>query len=143
MSENTGQKKEKTLVQRWTDWLTGRSKTRPSNEASYGKGMDKVVMKLPRSVEEQFKIVNMMHLIEQYPNDYKARLEFFNMIAPYGSTLNQQVSMEILGYAGVETYISMYCDLLLRPLSQGAANKLEETILQILPEIADKTESTK
>lgn len=132
--------KKKTIWERWTDWLSGRSKTRPSNEASYGKDMDKVTMKLPRSVEEQFKLVNMMHLIDQYPNDYKARLEFFNMIAPYGTTLNQPISMEILGYAGVETYIYMYSDLLLRPLSQGAATKLEETIMEILPTM---TESTK
>ena len=133
-------KEKKTILERWTEWLAPRSKTRPSNEASYGKGMDKVTMKLPRSVEEQFKLVNMMNLLDQYPYDYKTRLEFFNMIAPYGSTLNQTVSMEILGYAGTETYISMYCDLLLRPLSQGAATKLEETILEILPAM---TESTK
>lgn len=134
------EQKKKTIWDRWIDWLTGRSKTRPSNEASYGKGMDKVTMKLPRSVEEQFKMVNMMNLVDQYPYDYKTRLEFFNMIAPYGTTLNQTVTMEILGYAGVEVYISMYSDLLLRPLSQGAATKLEETIMQILPEM---TESTK
>lgn len=134
------EQKKKTIWKRWIDWLTGRSKTRPSNEASYGKGMDKVTMKLPRSVEEQFKMVNMMNLVDQYPYDYKTRLEFFNMIAPYGTTLNQTVTMEVLGYAGVEVYISMYSDLLLRPLSQGAATKLEETIMQILPEM---TESTK
>ena len=134
------EEKKKTVWERWTEWLTPRSKTRPSNEASYGKDMDKVLMKLPRSVEEQFKLVNMMHLVDQYPNDWKTRLEFFNMIAPYGTTLNQTVTMEVLGYAGVETYISMYCDLLLRPLSQGAATKLEQTIMQILPEM---TESTK
>jgi len=133
-------KKQKTIWERWTEWLTGRSKTRPSNEASYGKGMDKVSMKLPRSVEEQFKLVNMLNLVEQYPNDWKTRLEFFNMIAPYGTTLNQTVTMEVLGYAGVEVYISMYSDLLLRPLSQGAATKLEETIMEILPQL---TESTK
>ena len=62
------------------------------------------------------------------------------MISQYGTTLNQTVSMELLGYDGTETYISLYCDLLLRPLSQGAATKLQETILKILPEM---TESTK
>ena len=134
------EKKKKSILDRWTEWIMGRSKTRPSNEYSYGKGMDKVTMKLPRSVEEQFKLVNMMNVLEQFPNDYKLKLDFFNMIAPYGSTLNQTVTMELLGYAGTETYISMYCDLLLRPLSQGAATKLQDTIMEILPEL---TESTK
>lgn len=134
------EKKKKSILDRWTEWIMGRSKTRPSNECSYGKGMDKVTIKLPRSVEEQFKLVNMMNVLEQFPNDYKLKLDFFNMIAPYGSMLNQTVTMELLGYAGTETYISMYCDLLLRPLSQGAATKLQDTIMEILPEL---TESTK
>ena len=133
-------KEKKSLFDRWSEWLTSRSKTRPSNEVSYGSGVDKVTMKLPRNVEEQFKLVNMMQVLEQYPNDYKLKLDFFNMIAPYGTTLNQTVTMEILGYDGTETYISLYCDLLLRPLSQGAATKLQETIMKILPEM---TESTK
>lgn len=132
--------KKKSLFERWGEWIGGRSKSRPSNEFSYGTGMDKVTMKLPRNVEEQFKLVNMMQVLDQFPNDYKLKLEFFNMIAQYGTTLNQQVSMELLGYDGTETYISLYCDLLLRPLSQGAATKLQETILKILPEM---TESTK
>ena len=134
------EKKKKSILERWSEWISGRSKTRPSNEYSYGKGMDKVTIKLPRSVEEQFKMVNMMNVLEQFPNDYKLKLEFFHMIAPYGSMLNQTVTMELLGYAGTETYISMYCDLLLRPLSQGAATKLQDTIMEILPEM---TESTK
>ena len=132
--------KEKTLFERWGDWITGRSKSRPANEFSYGKGMDKVTMKLPKSVEEQFKLVNMMQALEQFPNDYKLKLDFFNMIAPYGTTLDQPVSMDILGYAGVELYISMYIDLLLRPLSQGAATAIQNTITEILPTL---TESTK
>ena len=125
--------KSKSLIERWEEWIKGRSKTRPANEFSYGKGMDKVTMKLPRSVEEQFKMVNMMEILERFPNDYKLKLEFFNVIAPYGTILNQQVSMELLGYAGTETYISMYIDLLLRPLSQGATTKIQETILEVLP----------
>ena len=133
-------KEKKSLFERWGEWLTGRAKTRPTNEFSYGKDMDKVTMKLPRSVEEQFKLVNMMHVLDQFPNDYKLKLEFFNMIAPYGTTLNQTVTMKNLGYDGTETYISLYCDLLLRPLSQGAATKLQEMIMKILPEM---TESTK
>lgn len=131
---------KKSLLARWGDWIKSRSKSRPSNEYSYGKGMDKVTMKLPKSVEEQFKLVNMMQALEQFPNDYKLKLDFFNMIAPYGTTLNQPVSMDILGYAGVETYISMYIDLLLRPLSQGAAIAIQNTIMEILPNL---TESTK
>ena len=55
------EKKKKSIFERWSEWIMGRSKTRPSNEYSYGKGMDKVTMKLPRSVEEQFKMVNMMN----------------------------------------------------------------------------------
>ena len=102
--------------------------------------MDKITIKLPRSVEEQFKMVNLMNVLEQFPNDYKLKLEFFHLIAPYGSVLNQPVTMELLGYAGTETFISMYCDLLLRPLSQGAATKLQDTIMEILPEL---TESAK
>ena len=133
-------KEKKSLLERWGDWISGRSKSRPSNELSYGTGMDKVTMKLPRSVEEQFKLVNMMQVLDQFPNDYKLKLEFFNMIAQYGTTINQTVSMELLGYDGTETYISLYCDLLLRPLSQGAATKLQDTIMKILPEM---TESTK
>lgn len=97
-------------------------------------------MRLPKSVEEQFKLVNMMEVLDQFPNDYKLKLEFFNMIAQYGTTLDQPVSMTLLGYDGTETYISLYCDLLLRPLSQGAATKLQETITEILP---NTTESTK
>lgn len=131
---------KKSLIDRWTEWIGGRSKTRPANEFSYGKDMDKVTIRLPKSVEEQFKLVNMMQVLDQFPNDYKLKLEFFNMIAQYGITLDQPVSMTLLGYAGVETYISMYCDLLLRPLSQGAATKLQETIMEVLPAT---TESTK
>lgn len=129
--------KKKNLLDRWVEWLGLRSKTRPSNEFSYGKGMDKVTIKLPRSVEEQFKLVNMMEVLDQYPNDYKLKLEFFNMIAPYGTTMNQPVNMTLLGYAGTETYISLYCDLLLRPLSQGAVTNLQETIMSILPEMTE------
>ena len=133
-------KENKSIISRWGDWLKGRSKTRPSNEVSYGRGMDKVTIRLPKSVEEQLKLVNMMQVMEQFPNDYKIKLEFFSMTAPYGTTLNQQVTLDILGYAGVEVYISMYCDLLLRPLSQGAATKLEETILEILPQMTESEE---
>lgn len=133
-------KEKKSLLDRWSEWLGIRTKSRPSNEFSYGKGMDKVTMRLPKSVEEQFKLVNMMEVLDQFPNDYKLKLEFFNMIAQYGTTLDQPVSMTLLGYDGTETYISLYCDLLLRPLSQGAATKLQETITEILPKM---TESTK
>ena len=132
--------KKKTVLERWAEWISGRTKNRPSNEVSYGKDMDKVTMRLPKSVEEQLKLVNLMQVMEQFPNDYKVKLEFFRMVAPYGTTLNQQVTLDILGYAGAEVYISMYCDLLLRPLSQGAASKLEETIMEMLPEM---TESAK
>lgn len=133
-------KEKKSLLDRWSEWLGLRGKSRPSNEFSYGKGIDKVTMRLPKSVEEQFKLVNMMTVLDQFPNDYKLKLEFFNMIAQYGTTLDQPVSMTTLGYDGTETYISLYCDLLLRPLSQGAATKLQETIKEILP---STTESTK
>ena len=133
-------KEKKSLLDRWSEWLGIRAKSRPSNEFSYVKGMDKVTMRLPKSVEEQFKLVNMMTGLDQFPNDYKLKLEFFNMIAQYGTTLDQPVSMTTLGYDGTETYISLYCDLLLRPLSQGAATKLQETIKEILP---STTESTK
>lgn len=131
--------KKKSLTERWTEWLGRRGKSRPANEFSYGKGIDKVTMRLPRSVEEQFKLVNMMEVMDNFPNDYKLKLEFFNLIAPYGTIMNQTVSMELLQYDGVETYISLYIDLLLRPLSQGAATKLQETILQILPETMEST----
>lgn len=131
--------KKKSLFERWSEWIGSRSKTRPTNEFSYGRGADKVIMKLPRSVEEQFKLVNMMKVIDQYPNDYKLKLEFFNMIAPYGTTLGQTVTMDLLEYTGTETYISMYCDLLLRPLSQGAATKLQNTILDMLPELTTES----
>lgn len=133
-------KEKKSLLDRWMEWLGIRSKSRPSNEFFYGKGMDKVTMRLPKSVEEQFKLVNMANVLEQFPNDYKLKLEFFNMIAPYGTVMNQQVNMTLLGYAGTETYISLYCDVLLRPLSQGAEADLQEKIMEILPEM---TESTK
>lgn len=130
---------KKTLYERWSEWLAGRSKTRPSNEVSYGKGVDKVIMKLPRSVEEQFKLVNMMQVINLYPADYKTKIDFFNMIAPYGTAYGQPVTMENLGYAGAETYIAMYCDLLLRPLSQGAEAKTEEAMKEFLPEATELT----
>lgn len=133
-------KEKKSLLDRWSEWLGLRGKSRPSNEFSYGKGMDKVTMRLPKSVEEQFKLVNMMEVLDQFPNDYKLKLEFFNAIAQYGTTLDQPVNMTLLGYDGTEVYISLYCDLLLRPLSQGAATKLQETIMEILP---NTTESTK
>lgn len=133
-------KEKKSLLDRWSEWLGIRGKSRPSNEFSYGKGMDKVTMRLPKSVEEQFKLVNMMEVLDQFPNDYKLKLDFFNAIAQYGTTLDQPVNMTLLGYDGTETYISLYCDLLLRPLSQGAATKLQETIMEILP---NTTESTK
>ena len=132
-------KEKKSLLDRWSEWLGLRGKSRPSNEFSYGKGMDKVTMRLPKSVEEQFKLVNMMEVLDQFPNDYKLKLEFFNAIAQYGTTLDQPVNMTLLGYDGTETYISLYCDLLLRPLSQGAATKLQETIMEILPNTAEST----
>lgn len=132
-------KEKKSLLDRWSEWLGLRGKSRPANEFSYGKGMDKVTMRLPKSVEEQFKLVNMMEVLDQFPNDYKLKLEFFNMIAQYGTTLDQPVSMTLLGYDGTETYISLYCDLLLRPLSQGAATKLQETITEILPNTMEST----
>ena len=131
--------KPKSIYDRWSDWLFSRSKTRPSNEISYGKGIDKVTMKLPRSVEEQFKMVNMMQVLNMYPADYKVKLEFFNMIAPYGTLYGQSVTMENLGYAGAETYIAMYSDLLLRPLSQGAEAKTEEAMKEFLPQATDST----
>lgn len=133
-------KEKKSLLERWGEWLGVRSKSRPSNVFSYGKDMDRVTMKLPKSVEEQFKLVNMANVLEQFPNDYKLKLEFFNMIAPYGTIMNQPVNMTLLGYVGTETYISLYCDILLRPLSQGAAADLQNKIMEILPEM---TESTK
>lgn len=133
-------KEKKSLLDRWGEWLGIRSKSRPSNEFSYGKGVDRVTIRLPKSVEEQFKLVNMANVLEQFPNDYKLKLEFFNMIAPYGTVMNQQVNMTLLGYAGTETYISLYCDVLLHPLSQGAVADLQEKIMGILPEM---TESTK
>lgn len=133
-------KEKKSLLDRWGEWLGIRSKSRPSNEFSYGKGVDRVTIRLPKSVEEQFKLVNMANVLEQFPNDYKLKLEFFNMIALYGTVMNQQVNMTLLGYAGTETYISLYCDVLLRPLSQGAVADLQEKIMGILPEM---TESTK
>lgn len=133
-------KEKKSLLDRWGEWLGIRSKSRPSNEFSYGKGVDRVTIRLPKSVEEQFKLVNMANVLEQFPNDYKLKLEFFNMIAPYGNVMNQQVNMTLLGYAGTETYISLYCDVLLRPLSQGAVADLQEKIMEILPQM---TESTK
>lgn len=133
-------KEKKSLLDRWGEWLGIRSKSRPSNEFSYGKGVDRVTIRLPKSVEEQLKLVNMANVLEQFPNDYKLKLEFFNMIAPYGTVMNQQVNMTLLGYAGTETYISLYCDVLLRPLSQGAVADLQEKIMEILPEM---TESTK
>lgn len=129
--------KKKTLFERWGEWLGMRSKSRPANEFSYGIGVDRVTMKLPRNVEEQFKLVNMMHVIDDFPHDYKLKLDFFNSIAPYGTIMNQTVSMELLGYDGVETYMSLYMDLLLRPLSQGAATKLQDTIIQILPNLTE------
>lgn len=129
--------KKKTLFERWGEWLGMRSKSRPANEFSYGTGVDRVTMKLPRNVEEQFKLVNMMHVIDDFPHDYKLKLDFFNSIAPYGTIMNQTVSMELLGYDGVETYMSLYMDLLLRPLSQGAATKLQDTIIQILPNLTE------
>ena len=133
-------KEKKSLLDRWGEWLGIRSKSRPSNEFSYGKGVDRVTIRLPKSEEEQFKLVNMANVLEQFPNDYKLKLEFFNMIAPYGNVMNQQVNMTLLGYAGTETYISLYCDVLLRPLSQGAVADLQEKIMEILPQM---TESTK
>ena len=71
-------KEKKSLIDRWAEWLGMRAKSRPSTEYSYGKGVDKVTMRLPRNVEEQFKMVNVMQVLDQFPNDYKLKLEFFN-----------------------------------------------------------------
>lgn len=142
MSEKTvkTEKKVKSIFERWSEWIRGKSKTRPSNTTSYGKGMEQVTITLPKSVEEQLKLVNMMQLLDTYPNDYKLKMEFFNEIAKHGTTLNQPVSYSLLGYAGVELYITMYCDLLLRPLSLGAADKIEATIMELLPSLTEPTE---
>lgn len=126
-------KEKKTVWDKWTDFIKGKSKTRPSNIASYGQGMEKMEMRLPKSVQEQLKLVNEMNLMDTYPNDWQVQVNFFNDIAPNCSYLNQTPTMDMLGYDGVQELMTMYADLLLRPLSHRAAMKVQQTIETLLP----------
>lgn len=130
---NEKKDKKKSIFERWNDFIRGRSETRPEPRASYGSGMDRVDMKLPKSVELQLKLVNMMHLMDEYPNDWSVQVNFFKEIAPFCTVANQIPTMDMLGYIETQELITMYADLLLRPLSQRAATRLQQTIATLLP----------
>lgn len=125
--------KKKSVWDRWNDFVRGRSETRPETTASYGEGFDRVVMRLPKSVELQLKLVNMMRLMDDYPNDWTVQVNFFKEIAPHCTVAQQIPTMDMLGFVETQELITMYADLLLRPLSQRAATKLQKTITTLLP----------
>ena len=126
-------KKKKSLLDLWQAFIGNKSKTRPENVASYGDGMDKMTMRLPKSVQEQLKLVNMMNLVDSYPNDWELQIKFFREIAPHCNYLKETPTLEMLGFEGTQELITLYADLLLRPLSQRAAMKIQTTIQTLLP----------
>lgn len=134
-------KKKESIFTRWKEHIKSRSGSRPSNTVSYGSTLDRTTISLPKSVEEQLKLVNMMYLLDSYPNDWKIRLDFLNEIVQHTLYLNKPVTVEMLGYESCEELIALYCDLLLRPLSLRAAEKLERTIMTLLPAQMDSKES--
>lgn len=134
------EKKKKTIWERWSERIKQKSETRPDNSASYGTELDKTHIILPKSVAEQLKLVNMMELLDNYPNDWKIKIEFLNEIIPYTTYLGNSVTMDMLGYEGCDELIALYCDLLLRPLSLRAAEKIEKTIMTLLPAQMDSKE---
>lgn len=133
--------KKKSIWDKWSERIKSKSETRPDNVASYGSTLDKTTISLPKSVAEQLKLVNMMHVLDEYPNDWKLRLEFLNEIVNYTLYLGNPVTIEMLGYESCEELITLYCDLLLRPLSLRAAEKIERTIVTLLPAQMDSKES--
>lgn len=133
-------KKEKkpSIWDKWTNWVNSRGKTRPSTTASWGKGMDKITISLPKSIYAQMKLVSLRNLMEQYPNDFSVKESFLKEILPLTTFCGKQVeSPDELGYARTEVLITMYCDLLLAPLSQGVQEMTIQTIQEVLPQIAD------
>lgn len=135
MDEKKDQKsKPKSLLKRWQEWVSSRGKTRPETSFSWGKGMEKITISLPKSVYQQMRLVSLKDSMNAYPYDYSIRESFLKEILPLTQYCGNAVSdPEILGYARCEVLISMYCDLLLAPLSQRVQEMTRQTIMTILP----------
>lgn len=129
---------KKSIWQRWKEWCANLGMTRPETTASWGTGMDKISITLPKSVYAQMKLVNMKNAMADYPHDYQLKEAFLKQILPLTTFCGKPVeSPDELGYARTEVLIDMYCDLLLAPLSQRAQDETSRTILQILPTLTE------
>lgn len=124
--------KKPSIIDKWSSFLAGR-KGRPENQISYGKGLDKITIRLPKSVYAQLELVNLWETMDLYPNDFELKTKFINKILPYTTFLDSKVeSIETLGYDRIGVLIVMYGDLLLAPLSRRGQEKIAQTIEEYL-----------
>lgn len=129
---------KKTIWERWKEWVGRLGRTRPETAASWGTGMDKIRITLPKSVYAQMKLVAMKNAMSDYPHDYSIKEAFLKEILPLTTYCGQPVeNPDILGYARTEVLVDMYCDLLLAPLSQRVQEETTKTITQLLPTLTD------
>jgi len=129
------------LWERWRSFISGKGDARPDAKASYGGFANKTVILLPKHPIEQMKLVNMMFAMDEYRTDWRLKQDFLNEILPLTTYCGQTVTVDILGYVGIDELITLYCDLLLRPLSQRSAANIEKTILTLLPTLPESKES--
>lgn len=120
------------MIDKWKDFIGKKNKGRPNNDFSYGDNMSKITIRLPKTVYAQLELVNLKDSMEAFPYDFDIKMKFINKILPLTTYLDRPVDLEILGYDNIETLITLYCDVLLAPLSQRAQEKMTQTIEKIL-----------
>lgn len=123
---------KKSLIDMWRDFVSNKS-DRPNGTASYGSGMDKVTIRLPKSIQEQAELVEIMLAMDTYPHDWAIRKQFIEKILKNTSYLSQEATWDNMGLDGIIELTTMYQDLLLRPLLEAAGRKMERTIMSLLP----------
>ena len=120
------------MLDKWKDFISKKNKGRPNGDFSYGDNMSKVTIRLPKTVYAQLELVNLKESMEAFPYDFDIKMKFINKILPLTTYLERPVDLETLGYDNIETLITLYCDVLLSPLSQRAQEKMTQTIEKIL-----------
>lgn len=135
--EEQKQQKE-SIISRWTNFFKSKQEqgSRPLTQFSYGEGMDKITIRLPKTVYEQMELVNLNDLMKQYPYDLSTKKLFLEKILPLTIYLEKPVSdINMLSLDKIETLIIVYCDALLSPLSQRVQEKTVQTIEEILKKL--------
>lgn len=120
------------MLDKWKDFIGKKNKSRPDNTFSYGQNMDKITIRLPKTVYAQLELVNLKESMDAFPYDFDLKMKFINKILPLTTYLERPVDLETLGYENIEVLITLYCDVLLSPLSQRAQEKMTQTIEKIL-----------